>query len=710
MRLTDAFPGLAQHLEDEAAVQASRLEWDPCSWPAIKFLADLVGELCKSGNRARDLKLSVCSSLLERVGVYEASAKARPELIHLVLLRLFVANRVAVLLASGGQILEATAWTDAALAGIVPGNEPQLVHTELTRLDALLNCADAYVRLPAAEQICCWSALVFKHFGRMMAGPDLAESLLPYVLSAIEINRRAAGLMWVETLIALGEWAAGRNGDKYHEIGVMIEEAHNLVTDRRLKARLALTLTRGSGLTGAPVEWARRCLSEYADSMLAGNRLAALATLIGLHEGPVDKYLGDAFSLLDELQIEWASEAPDGIELLREQHFPIISPIIAVLLDEGRGEDIAHLLGRWYGIAASEILTAVSFCAASTMGPDPCWVTLAGRVVIRSTISLRRTTINLHNLATGARATIAGDPGYTPPPSLPGPPQSGYSDEYESALGDYLGFTQEEIRASLMRGAAPWLTLFGIAMPVQAAAVRKFGYCEYLSVSLRDPLPQRAIRSVCIWLHWGVALGHVEAEAVERIFVNGGAVVEFWDAGDPNKRSEFERLYQSDQFDVLWVIGHGHHDILSPGKSSLDILERESIQLHELSRWKRQQSDRRRLLYLNLCDAGQAMTTGGIGRYGIASRLCAVDQSVAAHLWEVEDVSAAVTGVLYADALVRTGNFLLAYREAISIAADHAATSKALTHLNELLLLDRWNRWGNEGRLLINTGSLALFC
>ncbi len=126
-------------------------------------------------------------------------------------------------------------------------------------------------------------------------------------------------------------------------------------------------------------------------------------------------------------------------------------------------------------------------------------------------------------------------------------------------------------------------------------------------------------------------------------------------------KNEFIKIYESNDFDIIWVMSHGEFDHWKPGVVSVEIGNNQYLSLDEALNLSIPESDKRRLLFLNICDGATHSGSDGLERLGFAPSLANNNQCVISHLWPVTAWSAATFGAIYSSYLTSEGNFFTAF-------------------------------------------------
>jgi hypothetical protein len=237
--------------------------------------------------------------------------------------------------------------------------------------------------------------------------------------------------------------------------------------------------------------------------------------------------------------------------------------------------------------------------------------------------------------------------GMPEPVRRPGLPNYAVAAEFEQVCEEHLRL---DGLVTQMQAGAPQaiIAIPGLPVPLSALARRATGVCHPLSVSLKTPLPDRAVGRVVLWAS-DLAGTEEETDAVVAILSGRGAEVEV--VREDRTVDAFTALYERDDVDVLWVACHGEHAPFEPEASKLTLSGGHDLSLETLLTLRVPESGQRRLIVLNACDSGTAAQYGGLPDFGIGSAIAGPEQAVIAHLWPVGFTEAAAFGAVLASGL-----------------------------------------------------------
>jgi hypothetical protein len=223
---------------------------------------------------------------------------------------------------------------------------------------------------------------------------------------------------------------------------------------------------------------------------------------------------------------------------------------------------------------------------------------------------------------------------------------------------NYLRRTEEHLRLDAARAVSsgvpetallvPWPMM---RVPLQALLMRHVGRSWPICASLSEPRAERAPRRVVV-MGSGSQTSDIEREAVCECF--GAIGIDVTDAGAATLGA-FADSYEDPEVDILWLCSHGTQHPARPHQSGLFLDDGEFLALPQLARLSVPQRSDRRLLVLNVCDAGAAPMMEGSWALGVAAALARPTQSVLSHMWPVNPIVAAAFAALLASEIALGG-------------------------------------------------------
>jgi hypothetical protein len=432
----------------------------------------------------------------------------------------------------------------------------------------------------------------------------------------------------------------------YARLGILLSTKAGLVLGLD-RAHIAESLLERAQLQGHET-LQLQVVSLAADVRKAANRLPELMA-------EIDKYLG---SLPEDLLVK-AYE--------KERIFELVLPVLVKFAEAGNTDAIEQILARWRGEAP--VLPASRLFVFSTAPKGPLYAAHGEAEQGSSTVSLGQLT-NSMNRFLGTNVVARSDDDFSPSlgrePGVPENTSTAASDAYLHHLLAALDLPALKRLFTRIDAAQvdAMVALPTVPHPLQALMVRELGFTFPWQLQAGKVQSDRTpVSSALIW-HSSTTYGFVEAEWLTSLLQSAGVSVtrEPEDAGI----QDFKREYESEKYDVIWIIGHGTVDIYAHHQTRIDITESESLQLHELAQLQVPR-DRRRLVVLSVCHSGTTAVLGGIEASSVAAILASRFQAVVAHLWLAENLPSAVFSVIVAAELKQGRSFLEAYRNTMKV-------------------------------------------
>ncbi len=412
-----------------------------------------------------------------------------------------------------------------------------------------------------------------------------------------------------------------------------------------------------------------------------------------------------------------AAAAPDlsAFNYAQARLFDLLAPFTGRLIRAGETAAAVRLLAAWYYVPEHTVRTSPVLAYVLTFANEAVYAT-PGRVLTytRDSEQVLRALTAISNRALRTAHTIADDPAIAIEPlDNPGIPDRSLAQVFEAELVRFHEFDRlaaDHQKSPLVAGAL--LPIHSWAHPTQALMLRQLGTTWPLLSSYQEPEPDRILRRVLFWTA-GTFGGEVEAEAVSGLMEKAGITIA-QRIGDIDAAA-FCSLYQSDEFDAIWINAHGEFAGEDPHLAHLLLSadKQHRITVAELCR-QAVPSNGRRLLFLNICDGGNVMATDAPPKLGIAPLLASRHQCVVSHLWPALTFVAATYGALLAAALVERRSFFSAFCHALlAIRQNRDAVVARLSGLRPppAALIERITRRSDEfsEHSMFNWGSPAFY-
>ncbi|MCX4538440.1 CHAT domain-containing protein (plasmid) [Streptomyces sp. NBC_00841] len=333
--------------------------------------------------------------------------------------------------------------------------------------------------------------------------------------------------------------------------------------------------------------------------------------------------------------------------------------VVHALLQEGQREQLMQWLSAWRGVGPEEEFRE-RYVVLANAG-SRAWYRPGTAPVPDDDASLVRLTKAMNSALGRSLVTRGmGDAALTVPAD--GRTRTEHADVLEAALhahvdvADLAAFVGEE-------DAGAFMSLLPSLIPLQAMLARHGGPVLPVSVSLRQPLPDRRVRSVQVWCG-DAPFAQAEGAVLETVFSYAGIRCDLV-GPDEVDRERFLDAYQDDAYDVIWVAAHGLHPLMQPDDSAVLLTSTERVSLQDLVDTAVPSTGARRLLVLNTCDSAAANTQGAFDDFGLARSVSGPGQAVVGHLWPVPGGAAVVFGALLACELADGNGFADAFASAL---------------------------------------------
>ncbi len=508
-------------------------------------------------------------------------------------------------------------------------------------------------------------------------------------------------------------WAAKESPELANKLTPIIETA---VDNRALpdwaRSFLCLTLATNAGRFSSkpPVQWAKRALVEFSDSLVQEQRVQMLVTAMD-SEGEAHE-IEDILDEMDRIQSQRKKVLPE-IAFFRDAALRIetVQPFFSICLRIPQIDNVIRGVECWHQIHGEEDrLDSGSVLVTMPFG-EIGYVAVsrdAKQQIISDRQALLEKLTRESNAFLGAAQTVAyADNSDLTVPERPGVPNVSTITEWARTLRE--AYCPESIACP--EGANCQLILPTKGHPIQAVQFDAWGTTWPIAASLLKPRSDRRVKRVALWSGGGSMTEAMEIEAVEWAFKNRGIAVDIF-SNESCSIQDFLAAYQNDQYDVFWVASHGEFDHWSPEKVTLQIAhDRTCASLDDL--WEHAPvSNSRRLLVLNVCDGARFEETGILPKIGLAPALAGPTQATISHMWPVMGFPSAAFGAYLAFYLAEGRMFFDAYIQALRAIRKRAAeVANDLQGLygKHLELIERISQRDEDFAPIEISGSAAFF-
>lgn len=573
-------------------------------------------------------------------------------------------------------------WAGWALAREIKDEHEQEVHPErLKRFFANGELISWEKFLPTAV---VFFGTFYYYARRRSAMKALAISFWPEARWTLQrlLERKKAEVQIPEAFLGVSMlgWAVVDAEDLARELTPVIEQSieQEFPDDVRAIFCLALATNAGRFSTCPAVEWAHRALIEFSGALVNEQRTQMLVTV----SDPTDP--NQVAGVVAEMRCyqEAASRTLEPIEFLRHaaRRSDVIRPFFLRAARGGAFSALVSGLRAWHLLDGTDPIDPATLQVTIPFGEDGyLCVSSSQKLEIErdSQASLEQLSHEINAFLGTAKTVTGADNGGIRIPERPGVPR----------IDESIGL-QEALRVAYCPTPLPqeWtpdsqLILPPEGHPVQAVQLAVWGRTWPLCASLKRRRPDRRIRRVFLWSGGGTLAEEMELEFVRACFAAVHVTVDAHIAVE-STAAEFSAVYSDPSVDVLWVMSHGEFDHWAPHNATLQVSRNgERVALADL--WRRSpDTDGRRLLFLNACDAGRFEEGGLLPHIGLAPGVAGPAQAVISHLWPVTHFPSATFGAFLATFLSRGQAFFDSFQSALgALRRDASASGAALEQL-----------------------------
>lgn len=554
----------------------------------------------------------------------------------------------------------------------------------------------------------------------LSACPKIASDLIGWsIKTCLQMSRAESLPAFTEAWSNMACWAANNQDESIVHLVSFME---NMVDDKGSPSRvnsdflLCLSTVVANYSSRKSWEWAKEALGKYSDQLGGHQKLQLLLSSIDWSKDDLNLYkkiiLDEIVNIIRNNQI--ISNSNTLIFLKNTDRIvDIITPFIGACIKNGEEGFVYQVLMSWYGVTPSNAIkhknkllifpndvSTYRFISSNKgvvldcdQGEElVCMMTVMNRFLGVSSSVRMRPTFQLHQ----------------PSPGRFGVPSESESTQFEEALTNFYHF--DAMANNIGNDIDGYLLLPGHNHPIQYLTNKYLSKVWPYCTSLEEPLKDRAVKKICLWASAGSMTEEMEVEAIKSVFFDTDILVEYYSSNKTNL-NKFREIYQSDQYDVIWVMSHGEYDHWDVGDVKIRIGENQFISLEEAINFQVPNKGFRRLLILNVCDGATHAHTGGLAKIGFAPALSNKNQCVISHLWPVNPYSAAFFGVVMS-IMIRNGySFFDAYQKSLLIFSQGNQEILDLLYQFDGLsnMRDRLVNQNIDCSLMIHAGSSAFF-
>lgn len=555
--------------------------------------------------------------------------------------------------------------------GLALSDDPKSSHTKIFHLDRLVNFFQS-------KELTSWEGFtptMVKFFGAFYfyarertAMNDIAielwayaESIFDVVISSLDEDIDIDG---AELGIHMACWAAKEAPGLASNFVPHLEDlAINGTMPKIIQASLhqCLSTKAGEFSSKAPHVWSGITYTKFGETLPKQFIIQLLATIYA------NDPAGDSSELLRQIDITQSSikRKFSDIEFFRNaaMRTASIQPFIVKALNNGDAHLALHGLLLWYqllneteNISAEELYISIPFGEEgylAVMGDQK-------KFISRDSQAYLERVVRSANKFLGVAKTVAfADNSDLSIPDRIGIPEYSHSEEYESALINGYCFSAFPFHSK----PSCQLIIDDECTPIQAIQLSIWNETWPITSSLSIPKPDREPKKILIWCGGGSLTEESETEVVKNIFESAGSLVDVVPFSAATKHG-FLEAYQDPSYDVIWVASHGEFDHWNPKNVTMHIGNELSVSLESL--WgEAPAADKRRLLFLNICDGARFEERGFLPKIGLAPGLARTDQATISHLWPVMGYPAAAFGAYLAHSLANGAPYFESYKTAV---------------------------------------------
>lgn len=505
------------------------------------------------------------------------------------------------------------------------------------------------------------------------AMPIIARELFDWSqdVSLLSLQEGRIGeFLW--SFSGLACWGANNNDERTSKVVAKMEQLINdEETANTVVHGLLLCLsTAVCEYSSKPsCEWAQQALEKYSKLSKGHENLHLLLESCPNGVAISDEKLRQICAEIAKCQPLYSS----SVESLQAQDrlSGILSPFIGKCLDMKQGADAVRVLKAWYNITTNQAVNDDSLLIIYPNSRESLIYSVGGQSFIlpRNIEGAFSNMVSISNRFLGISSSVGRNPDFElnePDPDRFGVPSDEVSQEMESSLTNF--YATNDVKSFLdvnSMNISSMVSLPSNHHAIQYLLQKHTGHCWPIASSLLAPAEDREVRKVCMWCGAGSITEEMELNAVRSVLEHSGIQVDQYSSKETTK-AQFIGIYESIEYDVIWVMSHGEFDHWQPGNVSIVVGTDGDLSLDEMLQLDVPEKDGRRLLLLNVCDGATYSNQGGIPRLGIAPSVAGSNQCAISHLWPVSPFAAAAFGFLYASSISKGLGFFEAYQDALN--------------------------------------------
>jgi hypothetical protein len=534
------------------------------------------------------------------------------------------------------------------------------------------NMGDAYSSFSFAypEVVACWFGYFYYIWRSLGCDYIIGDSQVNAAVDAINALLAKNNIqLWALNFGYLACWLASHDHSEASNVIRHLENSiESDVVDIESKITILEILSTRAGRfsSRSPNQWAQYSLTKYHGRLTTHQKLFFSSNAIeeGNHETYVEYYEIFIDSLKQKVsEINHVTTPSIDIEYSRSKLADIVNPVLCKLMKLRCGESALDVMHIWHGGDFNYRDTVLMF-ANDSEGMLYCGIDRELNTTLKRKEGSHQKLIQAMNRFHGIYCSITGMKDLTPfrpENGRFGVPDEGHSIIYEESMVEYFQIEGWVFLPHIGRMIfSPYHNC-----PIQFVCKKYKNLCLPLHVSLVKSKVDREIIKVAIFSGANSITEESEIELLKSIFSAENQRIEFTVFLAENSPKEaFIREYGSNYFDVIWVMSHGNFDHWSPKTMCFSIGD-EGVSIEDLIDL-RINSNKRRLLFLNICDGATSQNTDSISRIGMAPSIACAEQCVISHLWPIMPYAALAFSGCLAINLLEEQEFFKAYEASLS--------------------------------------------
>ena len=343
----------------------------------------------------------------------------------------------------------------------------------------------------------------------------------------------------------------------------------------------------------------------------------------------------------------------------------LLNTPIQVAITNGRSDYIENILTNYYNINRPSNSNEIIFISPNQPeGVTYCFnnrtsfVPNDAKTILVELVDLENEIFNIVRLfksKTSQKIVI--------PDKTIGQPTTQKAQSFKTKLLNYYRFDLINYKEITTRHSISQFDLN--SFPIQPLMLEQTGITLPLNLSLTEKLPFLKVKKVLFW-QGNSMTSEIETNAITEIFGLSNIELITLNSNESNKE-EFLKKCNTENFDIIWISSHGHHAHYETNKSQIILSDTENLSIREFKSLSNN-NEKRRLLFLNICEGGVHSQNGEFKNIGFPNLLVDFNQDVLSHLWMVDWRISSVYGALIGIGIVNYSyNFFEAYQFSLDL-------------------------------------------